>query len=112
MTLDDYSVCYFFLATYCMIYRIKLKSRPTNMFSSQKIHFFLVFQESCPSISPLLTLNFKGPSSSLGPSDPLSQKLLNGRNFGNVTQKVGLKSGFTIFFLLRNRTMKYFAEKR
>jgi hypothetical protein len=68
------------------------------MFSSQKIHFFLVFQESCPSISPLLTHNFKGPSSSLGPSDPLSQKLPTGRNFGNVTQKVGLKSGFTNFF--------------
>jgi hypothetical protein len=48
--------------------------------------------------SLLLTHNFNGPSSSLGPSDPLSQKLLNGRNFGNVTQKVGLKSGFTIFF--------------
>ncbi len=92
------SVISFLRHTVWYTYRVKLKSRPTNMFSSQKIHFFLVFQESSPSISPLLTHNFKGPPISLGPSDPLSQKLPNGRNFGNVTQKVGLKSGFTELF--------------
>jgi hypothetical protein len=69
------------------------------MFSSQKIHFFLVFQESSPSISPLLTHNFKGPSSSLGPADPLSQKLPAGRNFGRVTAKSVIKIRFYEIFV-------------